>query len=93
MIASQILVKFETKILINASCNLFLFNKASTDLNSGQLVNVARTTNQITHFGDFEASAVNDTTGSRKYHAISKIMIQRGRNNLFVFQSSMIIFS
>jgi hypothetical protein len=80
-------------MLIKASCNLFLFNKAITDLNSGQLVRVHRIKNHITHLGDFDASAVNETTGSRKYHVINRIIIHRGKNNLLTIVLSSSISS
>jgi hypothetical protein len=67
---------------MKASKVLFLLSKAKTDLNSGQEVRVAKTKNQITHFGAKDASAVKLTTGSRKYQLIKSIIIQRGRYNL-----------
>jgi uncharacterized 2Fe-2S/4Fe-4S cluster protein (DUF4445 family) len=73
------LVIFETNIFSNASVIFDLFNNHKTDLNSGQLVNVAKTKNQIIHFGARLASAVKLTTGSRKYQLISKITIHKGR--------------
>lgn len=80
--ANHKLVIFDTNIFINASSVFFLFNKAKTDLNSGQLVKVANTKNQINHFGAFDASAVKLTIGSRKYQLISNIIIQSGKYNL-----------
>jgi len=85
MIASHKFVIFDTNIFSKASNVLFLFNKASTDLNSGQLVSVANTKNQITHFGAIEASAVKSTTGSRKYQLISNIDNHNGKYNLLTF--------
>ena len=87
-IASHKFVIFDTKILIKASWVSFLFNKAITDLNSGQLVSVDKTRNQIIHFGAIDASAVKFTTGSRKYQLIKRIKIHRGRCILFISSSS-----
>jgi hypothetical protein len=70
---------FDTSILIKASSVFFLLSKASTDLNSGQLVSVAKTKNHINHLGDLDASAVKFTTGSKKYHVINNMIIHRGR--------------
>jgi len=51
-------------------------------LNSGQLVSVARTKNQITHLGAREAFAVKLTIGSRKYQLTSNIINHNGKYNL-----------
>jgi hypothetical protein len=75
-------VIFDTNIFIKASNVFFLFSKANTDLNSGQLVNVDNTKNHISHLGAIEASAVNPTIGSRKYQLISKIIIHNGKYSL-----------
>ncbi|MBT3729326.1 hypothetical protein HOF65_01330 [bacterium] len=77
--ASHRFVILDTNILINASRVLFLFNKANTDLNSGQLVSVASTKNQINHFGASDASAVKLTIGSKKYQLISSIINHNGK--------------
>lgn len=82
-------VIFETNILIKASNVFFLFNNANTDLNSGQLVSVDKTINQIIHFGAFDASAVKLTIGSRKYHDINNIINQRGKYILLTDSSSL----
>jgi hypothetical protein len=79
IIANHKFVIFDTSMCIKASSVNFLFNKAITDLNSGQLVNVDKTKNQISHFGAIDASAVKLTTGSRKYQLIKSINIHNGR--------------
>ena len=82
IIANHRLVIFETSILINASSVFFLFNNASTDLNSGQLVRVDKTKNPISHLGASEASAVKLTIGSKKYQLINRITNHSGKYNL-----------
>lgn len=79
VIANHKFVILETSILIKASNVSFLFNKAITDLNSGQLVSVDKTKNHITHLGAIEASAVKFTTGSKKYQLIKSITIHKGK--------------
>lgn len=63
--ASQILVMFDTVIFNIAARYFSLLRSARHDLNSGQLVKVARTTKPITPFGAWEWVAANETTGSR----------------------------
>lgn len=77
--ASQIFAIFEIKIFIKASIVLFFFKREIQDLNSGQLVRVDKTTNQIIHFGAFETSEAKLTTGSKKYQATNKIITHTGR--------------
>jgi hypothetical protein len=87
IIANQRLVIFEISIFINASSSFFLFNKAITDLNSGQEVKVASTKNHISHLGAREFSAVKLTIGSKKYQLNNKIINQSGKYNLDSFSS------
>lgn len=82
--ASQRFVIFETKIFIKESCNFHFLINDKTDLNSGQLVKVDKTKNHIIHFGVFDASAVNQTIGSKKYQDSNKIIIQEGNRSLLV---------
>ena len=79
IIANHRLVILETNIFSNASNVFFLFNNARTDLNSGQLVSVAKTRNHMTHFGANDASAVKSTTESRKYQLINNIQSHNGK--------------
>ncbi len=54
MAASQILVIFDTVMFKIAASGLPLLRSARHDLNSGQLVKVARTTKPITPLGAWE---------------------------------------
>lgn len=72
-------MKFETKIFTKASKTLFFLRREKQDLNSGQLVKVDKTRNQIIHFGAFEASAVKLTTGSRKKPETKSKITQSGK--------------
>lgn len=88
-------VKFEIKIFIKAS-RVFPFLKRETqDLNSGQLVKVDKTKNEIIQAGAFEDSAVKFTTGSKKYQAHKSKIIQSGKKYFGAFSeiSSSSVFS
>ena len=65
MAASQIFVMLDTVIFKIAASGFFLLRSARHDLNSGQLVRVARTKKPITPFGAWEWIAAKETTGSR----------------------------
>ena len=60
------LVIFDTVILSIAAIGLPLLSKTRHDLNSGQLVKVARTTKPMTPFGAWEYCAAKETIGSRQ---------------------------
>ena len=64
--ASQILVMFDTVMLRMAASGRFRPSSPRQDLNSGQLVRVARTRKPINPLGVLEWSAAKETTGSRK---------------------------
>ena len=63
--ASQMLVILDTVIFNMAARGFPLLSSARQDLNSGQLVRVARMIKPITPLGAWEWSAVKETTGSR----------------------------
>lgn len=73
--ASQMLVIFDTVIFKIAANGFLLLSSTMHDLNSGQLVNVARTTKPITPLGAWECIAAKETTGSRKYPETIKTTI------------------
>ncbi|MDF1682563.1 MAG: hypothetical protein P1U46_02160 [Patescibacteria group bacterium] len=70
---------FEISIFSKESSILFVLSKDNTDLNSGQLVRVAKTRNHIIHFGALDASAVKLTIGSKKYQLQRSIAIPSGK--------------
>jgi len=69
------LVMFDTVIFKIAANGFLLLSSTMHDLNSGQLVNVARTTKPITPLGAWECIAAKETIGSRKYPDTIKTII------------------
>ncbi len=75
-------VILDTVMFKIAESVFFLLKRAMQDLNSGQLVRVARTKKPMRPFGEWDWLAAKVTTGSRKYPAPVSIRIA-GMSQMF----------